>query len=294
MSSSGLFSGAAGGAGGGFPSGLPIIGEVFGFLTEIFSQAQQIADLARVTDQVEQQAWANTINLAGWAYGTFGDVIGTLGDAVKKIGDALWHVLRDIIWGHIKALFDAIRKWIENLRNWIKVHVGILKNIQKQLDAARAKQMKLIIDITKRIRKILLPFRLLHLRFATLLDERLVGFESDLGAKWAKMIERQNLIQTTLDAVIDPRKLLRPGNALGSMGEMIGAVHGAVGALDVRSLFCMNPFAPAQPVTVPWSTTSAVTLQQIATNSGDYGAAVVQRDQMLAQYEQDLGLTLTP
>ncbi len=279
---------------GGGPPGIPVIGPILNLLAALFGQATNVTELAQSVGQIEQAVWTNTINLAGWTYGAFGDVLNSLGGLIKSIGGALWHVLHDVIWGHIKALFDAIRKWIENLRNWIKVHVATLKNIQKQLDAARAKQMKAIIDIVQRMRKILLPFRLLHLRFATLLDERLTGFESDLGAKWAKMIERQNLIQTTLDAVIDPRKLLRPGNALGSMGEMIGAVHGAVGALDVRSLFCMNPFAPAAPVTVPWATTSAVTLQQISTNSGDYGAAVVQRDQTLAKYEQDLGLVLTP
>src|SRR5690349_432345 len=104
----------------GVPSGIPGHGSVVDLLTSNFSNKQQVQDLANSVDQVEQQAWSNTLNMAGWAYGLFGGVLDTLGSLVKSLGGLLKHVLLDVIYGHIKALFEAIKNWITNLRNWIK------------------------------------------------------------------------------------------------------------------------------------------------------------------------------
>jgi hypothetical protein len=292
MSSSGLFSGGGGDAGGGIASGIPIVGQVIGFLTEIFSQAAQIQDLARATDQVEQQAWSNTINFAGWTYGLFGDVVNTIGDAIKKIGSALEHLLKDIIFGHLLKLIQAIRDFLKHLHDLIAPLVKELQTLQRQYNQIVGKQMRRYLDLIQRIRKILVPFRLLHLGFAKKLDAKLVAIESDIGAKWAKLIAHENLVLGVLNAIVDPKQLLRPGHQLGSIGTMIWAIHGAIGAADVRTLFCMGPAVGAQPLVQPWATTSAVTLGEISSNSGDYAVAVAQRDQYLRQYEQDLGLTL--
>ena len=271
-------------------SGIPLIGPVIDLLNNILSNAARVEDLARSVDAVEQNTWGNLINLAGYTYGMFDSTLSSLGGLIKGIGKALEDLITDKIWGYIKRLFDAIKKWIENLRNWIKVHVAILQQIQRNLDKARSQYFRKIIDIVQRIRKILVPFRLLHLKFAKDLDAKLVGFESDIGKKWAAMIQHQNAVLGVLNDIIDPRQLLRPGHALGSVGLMIGAIYGAVGAADIRKLFCLAPETTAQPFVLPWVVTQANLLSDINGNTGDYAIFVAQRDQALQQYAFDLGL----
>lgn len=291
--STGGFLGGGGATGGSGADGIPIIGPVFNFLTEIFSQANQIAQLARSTEQVEQQAWGNTLNLAGWAYGALGGILGTLGDLLKHLADLLGNLFGSVIWGFIKGLFRKILDWITKLRNWIRVHIAAWQKIQRQLDQTRSMYMRKLLDIFQRIRKILVPFRLLHLGFASKLDATLARYESDLGAKWAKLIAFDRQVLGVLNDVLTPSALLRPGHALGSIGMMIGAVHEAVGAADVRTLFCMSPLVAPQPLVNPWSTTAALTVSDVQHHSGDYAVYEAQRDQTLRQYAIDLG-TVSP
>lgn len=290
--STGGFLGGGGAAGGTGLDGIPIIGTVVSFLTEIFSQAGQIEDLARATDQVEQQAWSNTLNLAGWAFGAFGDVLHTIGSVIASLGKLLEGLFGSVIWGFIKNLFRHILDWIAKLRNWIRVHIAAWREIQRQLDQQRAMYFRKVIDIVQRIRKVLLPFRLLHLKFAQALDARLVGIESDLGVAWAKLARHDAQVLGVLNDIIDPRQLMRPGHMLGSVGLMVSAIHGAIGALDVRALLCLNPSTAASPLVAPWSTTQTLLLADIQHSTGDYAAQVALRDVCLAAYSSDLGIGL--
>lgn len=271
-------------------SGIPIIGQVLQSLANIFGTVADVQGLAEQTARAEQNAWSNTLSMATWAYGLFGDAFTSLGDLIKGIGQALEKLFADTIWGFIKRLFDAIRKWITNLRNWIKLHVATLQQIQKNLDRARSQYFRRIIDIVQRIRKILVPFRLLHLGFAKKLDNYLVGLESDIGQKWAKLIQHNNQVLGVLNDIIDPRNLMRPGNMLGSVGLMIAAVHGAIGAADLRTLLCLGPSTAATPLLAPWSTTKVQLESDLRTRGGDYGAAIAWRNSALQQYSDDLGV----
>jgi hypothetical protein len=84
---------------------------------------------------------------------------------------------------------------------------------------------------------------------------------------------------------------MRPGHTLGSLGVAVAAVHGAIGAADLRTLLCLSPTVAASPLVAPWSTTAAVTLAEIHSRSGDYAVYLAQRDQALRQYAIDLGVT---
>jgi chemotaxis regulatin CheY-phosphate phosphatase CheZ len=270
-------------------SGIPILGPILDALGSLFGGQSQVQGLAQAVGQVEKAAWENTLNLAGFAYGAFGDVLHTLGDAIKKIGSALEHLLKDIIFGHLLALIKAIRDFLKHLHDLIAPLIKELQTLQRQYNQIVGKQMRRYLDLIQRIRKILVPFRLLHLGFAKKLDAKLVALESDIGKQWAKLIAHQNEILGVLDTIVDPRNLLRPGSTLGSLGAMIAAVHGAIGAADMRTLFCMGPATVASPLVAPWATTSALTLAEIRSKSGDYAVAMAQRDATLRQYALDLG-----
>lgn len=270
-------------------SGIPILGPILDALGNIFGGQSQVQGLANAVSQVEKAAWENTLNLGAFAYGALGDVIGSLGDAIKKIGSALEHLVKDIIFGHLLALIKAIRDFLKHLHDLIAPLIKELQTLQRQYNQIVGKQMRRYLDLIQRIRKILVPFRLLHLGFAKKLDAKLVALESDIGKQWAKLIAHDNEILGVLNIIVDPRNLLRPGNTLGSLGIMIGAIHGAIGAADVRTLFCMGPATAASPFITPWVTTRVTIFNEWHTNTGEQAGYVAQRDQAIEQTGQDLG-----
>jgi len=274
---------------GDFPgSGIPLLGPIITLLGEIFSNSAQVADLANSVSQVEQAVWTDLIGISGWAYAAVGDVLGSLAGIIKGIGAALAGIAV-AIFKHLKDLIGAIWNWLKNLHNAIRAWIAALQKIQKALNAARAQQMRLIIDVMQRIRKILIPFRLLHLGFANKLDSYLVGLESDVGKHFAALTKYTNAIAAVLNDVIDPRNIMRPGATLGSIGTMVGAIHGAIGAADVRTLFCLGAYGAASPLVAPWSATRVTIFQEWSSNTGDYAAFKAQHDQALQQYALDLG-----
>jgi hypothetical protein len=238
--------------GGGGLSNIPIISDAIDLLTEIFSQAAQIADLTRATEQVETQAWSNTLNLAGFTYGLFGGILDSIGALIKGLGSLLEHILKDIIFGHIKALLDAIWKQLTDKHSWLRKMIATLQTLQKQYNAMMNQTLRKYIDLVQRIRKVLLPFRLLHIGFAQKLDAKLLGFEGRLGQMWAAILAHQNLVGQILNDIIDPRGLLRPGSILGSFGIMVGAIHDAIGAFAPGSLLCLLEGGTVGPETMTW------------------------------------------
>jgi hypothetical protein len=270
-------------------SGIPLLGPILDLLSNVLSNADRVQDLANSVNQVEQNAWTNLVGLSSWAYGLFGGVLGALGSLIKGIGSLLEHVIKDIIFGHIKALLEAIWKQLTDKHSWLRKMIATLQTLQKQYNAMMNQTLRKYIDLVQRIRKVLLPFRLLHIGFAQRLDAKLLGFEGRLGQMWASILAHQNLVGQILNDIIDPRGLLRPGSILGSFGIMVGAIHDAIGAFAPGSLLCLlegGQFAPEQ---ITWA---AYQPQLIAYVSGNDPA---RRDdqstaaQLLASMDRDLG-----
>lgn len=233
-------------------SGIPIIGPVLDLLANILSNADRVQDLANSVNQVEQNAWTNIIGLAGYAFGLFGGILDALGNLIKSLGAFLEHLLITVIFGHLLALIRAIQALIKHLHNLIAPLIKWLQTLQKQYNAMMNQTLRKYIDLVQRIRKVLLPFRLLHLGFAQKLDAKLLGFEGRLGQMWASIIAHQNLVGQILNDIVDPRGLLRPGSILGSFGIMVGAIHDAIGAFAPGSLLCLLEGGQLAPESMTW------------------------------------------
>jgi hypothetical protein len=273
-------------------SGIPVLGPILSLLADIFGSASSdVAALGQAVSDVEQAVWTDIMSLGNYAFGELGDLLGALGGLIGAIGGALAGIAK-AIWSHLKQLLQdllALLKWLHDL---IAPLIKMLQQMQKAYNAAMSQYLHYILNIIQLIRKILLPFRLLHLAFATKLDNLITGFESDLGAKWAKLIKFDNQILGILNDVLDPKNLMRPGHVLGSLGMMVSAVQQAIGALNIRNLLCLPAATPTVPLAQPWVTTSNVLVANIQGNTGDYAVEQAQMYQYLAQYSQDTGVQL--
>jgi hypothetical protein len=281
---------SSGSAGGDEPGILSTLGSLLGGLLGsllssggVDQQTQQAIDQATSFDfyntMLGQQFLAGALNAIAKV---FTALLGTLFKGLAQI-------VEDLIHGRLRKLLADLLALLANLRNIIAPLIKWLQQLQKIQRQYQMQWMRTIIDIVQRIRKVLVPLRLLHVRWAKKLDADLAGFEGDLGSKLGKIIARQNEIRNALNLVMDPSLILRPGHTLAGLGTMIGAVHGAIGALSWNELMCsVAPVAP-EPLLEPWAQTQQRVLAEISRNTGDYAVYRAQRDATLQQYAIDLG-----
>jgi hypothetical protein len=268
--------------------GNPVIGILNGILGGLLGGGGDVNSEITNLQKAVQTTWTNIIDVGSFLAAALQGEIDAMRGIIDDIGKALdW--LGHTVLGHLKDLLQEIIKLLHNIHAVIASLVKYLEQLQKQYNQLMGQQMRKWLDLIQRIRKILVPFRLLHIGIAAKLDTYLATIESDIGAKWAHLIAKQNEVIGILNDVLDPRQLLRPGHALGAAGMAIGSIHEAIGAADVRTLFCVDPLQVPQPYVEPWAATSTSVLGDIQNNSGDYAVQGAQRDVMLRQYAQDLG-----
>jgi hypothetical protein len=272
------------GGGGGLP------GIIFGVISQLFGGLQSTEDIIGAIQEAYGLAWYNTITGEQFLLDGIKSVIGVLGQVLGTIVAGLGHIITDILHGRLlKVLQDivnllkALGKILAPLLDWLKR----LQQIQRQLQMQYLRQF---IDIIQRVRKVLAIFRLLHLNFANKLDLYLAKLEGDVGAKWAKLIEHMNAIQSVLDQVIDPTLMLRPGGLLRSVGLMIGAVSAAAKGLSPSQLLCLPGPTYSAPLTQPWPVTETLLVNDMQHNTGDYAQFSDARNVALRNYAIDLGV----
>lgn len=234
-------------------------------------------------------AWYNRDLLGNALVDSIKSVLHTLGQAIGVIVSGLGHIVNDILHGRLLQVLKDIQAMLKALGQIIAPLVAWLKELQRIQRQLQMQYLRQFIDMIQRARRILAIFRLLHLHFADKLDLYLAKLEGDVGAKWAKLLQHVNAIQSVLDQVIDPTLLLRPGNMLGSVGLMIGAVSAAVKGLSPSQLLCLPGPTTAQPFTEPWAATEARISTEMTTHTGTYAIYERNRDATLQQLAIDLG-----
>jgi hypothetical protein len=269
--------------------GNPIIGILNGILGGLLGGGGDTnAEITNLQKAV-QTTWTNIIDVGSFLAAALQGEIDAMRGIIDDIGKALdW--LGHTVLGHLKDLLHEIIKLLHNIHAVIASLVKYLEQLQKEYNQLMGQQMRKWLDLIQRIRKILVPFRLLHIGIAAKLDTYLATIESDIGAKWAHLIAKQNEVIGVLNDVLDPRQLLRPGHALGAAGMAIGSIHEAIGAADVRTLLCIDKPVQNQPNIVPISQYMASTLLEVQEHSGDQANIDAARDQFIQSSALDLGV----
>lgn len=266
------------------------IGIIFGiidFIAHLFGLGNN--DI-KVLQTAINNTWANLVESSVFLYNGLGFLSQAMDAAVLTVIKTVEHVIRDVIQGVLLKLVKAILDLLHKLHDLIAPMIAYLKKLQAIQRQLQIQYLRRFVDLIQRARRILVIFRLLHLSFANKLDAYLARLEGGVGAAFAKMVARLNVITNVLDTVLDPRLLLRPGHTLASVGGAIGAIQQAIGALGFRQLLCLPADNPAQSVIEPWAVTEIRTVTAIRHNTGDFAASRSGRDVALRQYAIDLGV----
>ncbi|SRR5712691_209887 len=149
---------------------------------------------------------------------------------LKNILDQVFKVSVVAALKHLLSLYQRLQKWIAKLKVWL----DRLRKIQQtyQLTALRR-----FINLIQRIRKVLVLFRILHLKFASKLDNWLAGIEGKLISRTAQLQAKMNEIIGWINVVADPFQAYRKGLLFGSYGRMINGFFGALTAAGLAQFF---------------------------------------------------------
>jgi len=213
------------GGGGGFDFG----GLFGGILDTLVAIIQAIIDFLNQLVQVLVQV----LNfLFAGEQAIFGFSFKGLTDTLKGITHILDKIFKEYVLAALKHLWDLyqkIRRWVQKLKNWLdKFHA-----LQRKYNVLALKR---VINLIQRVRKVLVIFRLLHLKFATRLDHWLAGIEGTLIKREFEIAAKTNEIIGWINFIADPTKLFRLSPLAQSIYRYLRGLRGALGIPESRAL----------------------------------------------------------
>ena len=159
----------------------------------------------------------------------------------KAAHDSVWRAFKNLLDDAlhlriIKSLKD-LRDLYERLRKWIQKLKAFLDRLRKIQQLYQVQALKRFINLIQRIRQVLVVFRLLHLKFASKLDNWLAGIEGKLITRLADYARKTNEIIAWLNVVADPIQAYRKGLLFGAYGRMGRGLFNALGKTDLVVFF---------------------------------------------------------
>lgn len=188
------------------------------------------------------------------------------------------HVLKALhdLW----SLFQKLQAFLQKLKKWLDRFHQLQK--QYQIQAFRR-----VINLIQRIRKILVIFRVLHLKFASKLDQFLSHVEALIVQRQIDLAQKENTVIGWMNIILDPRGILRHVQTMGSIGHSLSDMLGALGALGLHNVFPqLNQLLGANVPGRPWSAVRAQFHQEAQANTGDYGGFKAQSDYLRTLFDQ--------
>jgi len=153
---------------------------------------------------------------------------------------SVWKILKsiveDVFKGHVILALKHLRDLIEKIQRWAKKLKAWLDKWRKLQQQLHTKAFRDVINMIQRIRKILVVFRILHLKFATKLDNWLAGIEGKLTQREVENRRKINEIINYLDLILDPQVLLRQFTLAQSIYRYLRGLRGALGIPESRPL----------------------------------------------------------
>jgi hypothetical protein len=184
----------------------------FNFLNNIGSIFGQIA---QVINAIFVALWNAMIALFQFIWNTLVTVVNAIVSVFKNVGkffarswsDYLKPAIRGL-FTHVIKLFDRLHrllspllKWIQKIRKWYDTHIlpMLLKEIQ----------------MIQKVRQFLAVLRILHVKWAQVLDDKLLSVQSKITQSVEFIRGYLNLIINWIALITDPRMIIRR-NTLGA------------------------------------------------------------------------------
>src|SRR5713101_735745 len=189
-----------------------------------------------------------------------------------------YHTLFDEILGStVFGFFSKVWSIIGKIRQWVGKLKRFLDQLRRIQQAHQLQAMRRMINLIQRIRRILVIFRVFHLKFATKLDNWLAGIEGLLIRREFEIARKTNEIIGWLNVILDPRALLRGPTLVNSLGGLVGGLRSLFDALGITALFPgIIGVVGADVPALAWGEVTAKFRRERRDGTGDYAAARAQ------------------
>ncbi len=167
--------------------------------------------------------------VVGAAIGGLYNIDTTIFSALDSVLSGLWGILQDVwhwlggIWQALKnfilnsihwvmhTLLPDLVRWINEIRAkitaWLQPLIKYLKLEKQMLDGFYNNVLRPILNLIQRLRSILMIFRLLHIQWATTLDQYLADLESKITGKFLELVEGLQMVSNWINWLTDPTGL---------------------------------------------------------------------------------------
>lgn len=156
---------------------------------------------------------------------------------LKNILDQVFKVTVIAALKHLLALYQKLQRWIRKLKMW-------LDRFRKLQQLNQVMAFRRLINLIQRIRKVLVVLRILHVKWASKLDNWLAGIEGKLIQRTAQIQAKTNEIIAWLNVVADPVQAYKKGLLFGAYGR---SIKGFFNALDKGILEQFFPVLKQRP-----------------------------------------------
>ncbi len=162
----------------------------------------------------------------------FGFSFQSLSEAWKSFKKLMDSIFKQVVLAALKKLYDLYKKlqaWVKKLKAWLdKFHA-----LQRKYQIAALRR---VINLIQRARKILVIFRILHLKFARKLDHWLSSVESRIIGAQYRHARKTNEIIFWIDFLVDPTALFKLSPLAQSIYRYVRGLRGVLGIPESRPL----------------------------------------------------------
>jgi len=185
---------------------------------------------------------------------------------LKNIMDQVFKVWVVNALHHLLSLYQKLQAFVAKLKAW-------LDKLRRLQQLYQVQAMKRFINMIQRIRQLLVIFRILHLKFATKLDNWLAGIEGKLISRVSLYARKTNEIIAWLNVIGDPVQAYKRGLLFGSYGRMLRGFGSALAGIGLGKFFPFLAQVTGPPVpSRPWIEVAHQFHTDVQTDSGDWGA----------------------
>lgn len=189
------------------------------------------ADTGSVNTALQElESWVGDVSAWDQAYGN--SLVGGLVDELKNIFGAIWNWLKSLadtwlgqliqsVWDWLKNLYEYIKGFVETLLAWFKWYESLVNYYYQKIFGP-------LLQIISSLRRVLLIFRIFHLKFAEELDSWLAQREAALARIFLFYHNQINTIVNWLNEIINPFGLINEGLYLQSALQSIGSLWSAL------------------------------------------------------------------
>lgn len=185
---------------------------------------------------------------------------------------------------HLYSLYQKLRAFLLKLKAWLdRLHALQQKYMLQSL--------RRIINMIQRVRKVLVIFRLFHVKFAARLDAWLAGIEGKLIRNLFLMARKSNTIISWLNWLIDPLGQIKRNVLLRSLFAALDALMMGLTGKSWAAVFGLSKTGGTAPLhTAPISKTMDISAKHLLDQTGDEGAVLARGPALRAQLFAEMGL----